>query len=362
MSQVSRTISVKREGSLIALPFIAITQVLLGSSLGKLGSIFLNRRCIHQSFSKQDLAKREGLITAACAFGNTVTLPLVFLNGVLPREDYSSAAGYLALYVVGWSPCLWTLGYKIITSSDKSSSKNPTDNMSMVHITDRIRRIFNPPLLGILAGILVGGTPLSHFFLPAEKKLVVTFNKNFGGILYFLYSSTESILQPIIEAATLLGSATVPLQVTVLASTLATSIVRTGYRSDHASLRDSCAKDLESEGNDFSSGKQQSISLNGDVFWVITFIRLLVMPLICFILMSLLQRRRWIPADPICTFTLLVLAAMPTAQNLVVLAQLHANTRPLAEVIANLLLGQYSVALVSLTIWVTIFLLYVGLV
>jgi hypothetical protein len=37
--------------------------------------------------------KKEAIITAACAFGNSLTLPLVFMTGVLAADELNQAAG-----------------------------------------------------------------------------------------------------------------------------------------------------------------------------------------------------------------------------------------------------------------------------
>jgi len=58
------------------------------------------------------------LVAAASAFGNCVSLPLVVLGALLPMtgvvaggsNPYETAAAYVSLYALGWSPMLWTLG------------------------------------------------------------------------------------------------------------------------------------------------------------------------------------------------------------------------------------------------------------
>ena len=57
------------------------------------------------------------LTAAACAFGNTLTLPLVFLAALLPAAACERAVGYTALFLMGWSPLLWSLGYQLLGSA-----------------------------------------------------------------------------------------------------------------------------------------------------------------------------------------------------------------------------------------------------
>ena len=57
------------------------------------------------------------LVTACCTFGNSLTLPLVFMMSLLPPRGFDRAAGYTALFLVGWSPLLWTYGYQLLGSA-----------------------------------------------------------------------------------------------------------------------------------------------------------------------------------------------------------------------------------------------------
>lgn len=57
------------------------------------------------------------LTTVACTFGNSLTLPLVFMMSLLPAAAFDRAFGYTALFLVGWSPLLWSLGYSQLSSA-----------------------------------------------------------------------------------------------------------------------------------------------------------------------------------------------------------------------------------------------------
>ena len=63
----------------------------------------------------------------ACTFGNTLTLPLIFMMSLLPAAAFDRAVGYTALFLVGWSPLLWSLGYSQLSSagSPEERSKLP---------------------------------------------------------------------------------------------------------------------------------------------------------------------------------------------------------------------------------------------
>jgi hypothetical protein len=54
------------------------------------------------------------LITAACAFGNSFTLPAVFFLSLLPGVLADQAIAYSGLFLLAWSPCLWSFGLTIV--------------------------------------------------------------------------------------------------------------------------------------------------------------------------------------------------------------------------------------------------------
>ncbi|MCO5597618.1 hypothetical protein L7F22_051699 [Adiantum nelumboides] len=314
MSKVSSTVSTHQDWSFLALPLLAFVQIALGSILGRLAGFWLypNSTSFYIEGKKDDLTKRA-LLTAASAFGNTVTLPLVFLSGMLSQSDYSTAAGYLALYMVGWSPCLWTLGYSILSSTSMPSEPAASDQSFSLHsLVLWGKRVMNPPLYGVLIGLLIGATPLSYLCVPEKHKLLLLNDGQTNNPLLLFYSMIRTILQPILEGARLLGSATVPLQTIVLASTLASTV-----GSDHKRNEQFTAK---------------KTMIDEKVFWASTIIRLLIMPCISLSLLRVIQHRGWLPADSLSNLVLLVLSAMPTAQNLVVMAQVYRISRTLSSI------------------------------
>ena len=65
---------------------------------------------------------------SCCAFGNSLTLPLVFLLALLPAAAADRATGYLALFMMGWSPMLWTFGLQLLGgSSPPTQPGGPAD-------------------------------------------------------------------------------------------------------------------------------------------------------------------------------------------------------------------------------------------
>lgn len=53
----------------------------------------------------------------ACTFGNSFTLPAVFFMTLLPPALADRALGYAAVFMLAWSPALWSLGYAMVVGS-----------------------------------------------------------------------------------------------------------------------------------------------------------------------------------------------------------------------------------------------------
>lgn len=363
MSTVSKTMAFHPLGELLLIPFISILQILVGAMLGKAAIILLRKNsfiiqanasngslCEGEPTERDEiLAKNEALVIAACAFGNTVTLPLVILSGILPSNDANTAAGFVALFMVGWSPLIWSYGYQMFTSTyEKSSHLNGGRSRPFFQMcTAWFQRIMNPPLYGILIGILIGGTPLVHIFLPAKDNVPSILSKT-NGTLATIYLGTITFLQSVWEAASLLGSASVVVQVIVLALSLApyVPVFSSKKTNSYASPMDEYKSSKESV-------TTSQVVLDSQVFWVITCVRLIAMPVAGLLIVKTLHGADMLPSNPVCILTILILSAMPTAQNLIVLLQLRSSTQYLAGIVADLLMRQYALSLVSLPLWVT---------
>ncbi|GLJ46822.1 hypothetical protein SUGI_0987700 [Cryptomeria japonica] len=362
MSKVSRTLAFQHQGNILIIPFIGIIEIFVGAMLGKAAIRFIRKdtylkrvNASNDPSSIEDLtaediklAKNDALVIAACAFGNTVTLPLVILSGILSPKDASMANAFVALVMIGWSPFLWSYGYQMFNTAFAENTPSYVDTkISFLQIcTIWFKRITNPPLYGALLGILIGGTPLAHFFFPIKGTLPGIFRK-VDGSFTALYMGCSGLLQTIWEAASLLGSASVAVQSIVLACSLAPSIPLFSKK------KNSYTDELDENSSNEESTSDSRLVLDTQVFWVITFIRLMAMPLVGLLLVKILHRAHLLPSNPICILTILVLSAMPTAQNLIVLLQLRSTTKPLAGALADLLVRQYALSLVSVPLWIT---------
>ena len=91
------------------------------------------------------------------------------------------------------------------------------------------------------------------------------------------------------------------------------------------------------------------------VLGTVGLVRLILMPMVSMALVGGLAALGALPDDPICRLVLMVEGSMPTAQNLVLLMNLSENTRPLASRAGQLMLRLYPIAILPVTIWMTLF-------
>ncbi|CAI5535573.1 unnamed protein product [Closterium sp. Naga37s-1] len=103
--------------------------------------------------------------------------------------------------------------------------------------------------------------------------------------------------------------------------------------------------ELQATGRSASSASPSSSAalpslLDDRALWVVCAVRLLLLPMLGTIGIMALYKARLIPQDPICALTLMIQTAMPSAQNLVLMSQLSPATKPLAGMLASLMLRQ----------------------
>ncbi|GJP60138.1 hypothetical protein CLOP_g17272 [Closterium sp. NIES-67] len=96
--------------------------------------------------------------------------------------------------------------------------------------------------------------------------------------------------------------------------------------------------------------------LDDRALWVVCAVRLVLLPIVGIVGIMALYNARIIPQDPICALTLMIQTAMPSAQNLVLMSQLSPGTKPLAGMLASLMLRQYAISMLPITVWITVFL------
>ena len=170
-------------------------------------------------------------------------------------------------------------------------------------------------------------------FIP-DPSHVVALTARLPWELHALLSMGRSVA----EVAALLGSATLVLQAVTLGASLLP-------KQSSASLWDTLVPASRWEWRQLLSTAS---------------VRLLAMPLVG--LASVHQMSAWglLPQSAACKMALLVQSCMPSAQNLVLLVNLKSGTKAMAPIMAQLLFRQYMLAVIPTTLWISVFLAYIG--
>jgi predicted permease len=70
----------------------------------------------------------QQLIELSCAFGNSLTLPLLFCSTMLTGDAPLRATAYISLFHAAWSPLLWVWGYGRLMAAASSSSSSASSS------------------------------------------------------------------------------------------------------------------------------------------------------------------------------------------------------------------------------------------
>jgi hypothetical protein len=322
------------------------------------------------------------LVVAACAFGNSVTLPLLLLGTQLAPPDAAHITGLCALFMAGWSPLLWSIAWRLLAPDgcDTSPVVRPAGDAPSqpaaaaawpaspvtpkplltgsppgapplgaaalryrVRVASRAladaaeralaatRRTLNPPLVGACVGLILGASPLRKLALegvaghhPPEIAILA------------------AALHTLLHAASLLATAVVPVGTLVLASALTADL-----RPDVAAPRP-VSVDTSDVSGALTRGGLAAEAVIGTV-------RLALMPALTLLVGSWLDAAGWLPHDPLARLLLCTQACMPSAQNLVLLLTLRRGTAAAAPVVAQALVRQYLVAMLPCAFWMATF-------
>lgn len=180
-TNVSASIDFARLTEWFFIPFTCAIYVVFGLAAGMLAT---------RLFKTEDSIRN--LVITACAFSNSGYLPIplmlsvtaifpVFMNS---PEAQKLAISYISVFLIAYSPLLWTVGYTIV--SEKKIHKVG------------ILNILTPPIIGMALGVIFGLIP--------ELKTLLCIR---GSSLFFIY-----------EGIKMIGDATVPCSMFVLGGNL----------------------------------------------------------------------------------------------------------------------------------------------
>jgi len=278
-SKIISAISFEALRELWVFPVAALVNIGSGLCIGLIVSLFCR---------KQKEFKRG--IIASIGFNNGAYIPLVIVVAIvfqaqeLFTEQNASANGitFISLYLVPYMFLVWLVGYPIIAREKLKNLK--------------LSKVITPPLIATLAAIVLG-------LIPWAKSLFV---------------GNGAPLAMFQQAASILGSATMPLALIFLGGNLAFSYGKTKIK--------------------FST-----------VFYV-AFGKYILAPIIAVLFLLLIKSFGW-KGTPMMSFVILMEGFMPPTMNLVVMCQFAETNR---KNMAALMFWMYIIAIPAMTIWLTI--------
>lgn len=280
------------------LPALACGQIMAGAVLG---------RVLAKLYAVQGDAEIRN-VRMCTTFGNSGPLPLIFADALFGSNALlqSQMAAGISFYLLAWSPLFWTLGKVILASEDEETTAATSDS-KWAATKATLTKIMSPPVIGSLAGLVVGLVPW----------------------LRNLFFGPTALLRPLYGALHTLGTAYLPAALLVLAGSLVGKRAATDDKDTTAAptMRGMAA---------------------------IATYRFLVSPLLTLGAAAWLQTLTWMDArtKAIVVFLCLMEGCMPPAQNSVILLQLANRPGP-AAAMAKLLTILYTAAVLPVTILLT---------
>ena len=297
------------------LPIAAAFQILIGYIVGKIVSLIMNGGNAEDEDAKQ--------LLACTTFANSGPLPLVFTDGLFRSHPDATllpkSVAYVSLYLLGWSPLFWIVGPAILQDSSQSKKGDPAQQRA-----ELLKRIFSPPVIGSLLGMVVG-------FIPFLRQHII---------------SPKGLLNPIFESMRTLGTAYLPAVLLVLAGSL---------------LQNNSSAPPQTTDPATEKAKDNAVLKLASVYLA----RFLLMPVVAFSLYKLAAQ--FIPGskalfdkDPLLLLVLLLEACMPSAQNTTVILQLQGNKSGAAK-LARTLMIIYVLGVPAISFWLVKILQLTGL-
>jgi len=308
--------------NLFLLSIAAIVQIGAGAGVGMLiSSRKLRSKLLGiDEDSNPDNAARD--VTMCTAFANSGPLPLIFANAVFPKGDVlADVTACVSSYLMIWSPLFWAIGKLIVGS--RVDDRHVLDEESILlklrrNTLQLLRLFFNPPAVGSLLGYFIGRSS------PIVRD---TFIKPTG----YLY--------PIFSAMSTIGSSYIPSSLLVLAGSLAAG-----------------KKSIVQESDKLSKGKNDTnqSTIRSRTIISILFSRFVLSPLFALTTIQILTRTKLLPLQnprsvAIISYSMLMGACMPPAQNIVMMLQLTQEKQRAAKM-AKVLTVIYSLSVIPVTL------------
>ncbi|CAM9855393.1 unnamed protein product [Ascophyllum nodosum] len=284
---------------LLIVPVFAVLMILVGSVVG---------RGMERVLSLKPGSPESRELRMCTSFANSGPLPLLFVDSIFGSHPdttiVTSAVAYISFYLLGWSPMFWTAGYTMVAGKPQPSSpmsaadaehfrrltplRKAVVTCQRIKASPSFKRIVSPPVMGCVAGMVVG-------LLPWGKTLLL---------------GKSAPLSPVFDAIKRLGSAYLPAAILVLAG----SIAPPGSKPAAAAAAATTAATEGTSGSSAAFAKRVVAIMAS---------RFLVMPFVAAGLLMSGARMKLIPYDKVLWFVLLMQGCMPSAQNSVVILQME---------------------------------------
>ena len=281
VTKVAQAIDLNTLVKLWIFPVSALIFILAGFALG-------SAACLATGVPK---GRREAVI-AASGLANSGFLPIpliIAICAVFPafadRPD-ASALGitFISAYIMLFSPVMWLFGYNLL-AKEKSWRLE-------------IKRIFTPPIIGMIVGLTIGLTP----------PLKAAFCLRVG----FCY--------PIFAALEILAAGTIPCALIIL-------------------------------GGRFAEKQIGKSEVRGRTVFSVILVKQILLPILALGYIVALRRFNIISSDPLVALVLLIEAATPPATNLIVICSMHKNNE---NGMSRILFWSYVSAALTLTCFVAV--------
>jgi len=111
-------------------------------------------------------AEKRNVFFASVLFGNSGYIPIPLVLALFPGEKGDLAVLYISLFLLVFSPMLWTLGVYLV-------GRNP-------HVRMPLRSLLSPPFVGILLGVCFSLIPPLRHFLEGPGSFLVELGEILG--------------------------------------------------------------------------------------------------------------------------------------------------------------------------------------
>ncbi|KAK4535955.1 hypothetical protein CDCA_CDCA06G1980 [Cyanidium caldarium] len=377
----------------LSLPLMAAAQIGVGLALGAAFGPFFRVP-----------PERRGLLRTACGFGNSATLPTLFLTAVFADRPghLSQSLGYMALFCLSWSPLFWTylmdnVGHAAPSSKRQAAPATSTNDAAMPSWTALWAERRPLAETVVLAGIYLAHRAQAAAIVvaealttpPAMASLVGVAIGSVRPLARLLFSESFLLSRSAVAVLRTLAGANVACAMLVLTASLA---IRPRGRPKGSSSSRYAKRSMAGEGTLLTATAANSPTtmtttaaaanvprtahglafrlralwdaLDGRLLMPIMLTRFLLLPLVSLlVLLPLAEASGLMPAlatDKLLRFVILLEGCMPPAQNIVVGLQLRGDA-DLAAKTGRLLLAIYLLGLVPVTLLLTVFLSLLGL-